>query len=33
MAGQLADAIKSSAGVLQSLFGIEDDEELEIEIR
>lgn len=33
MAGQLATALEASAGVLQGLFGIEVDEELEIDIR
>jgi hypothetical protein len=33
MAGQLAVAFETSAGVLQALFGVEVGEELEIEIR
>jgi len=33
MTDQLADAFEASAVVLQNLFGIENGEELEIEIR
>jgi hypothetical protein len=33
MAAQLADAFETNAGVLQSLFGTEVGEELEIAIR